>query len=230
MDKKSIYLREFDIPQYSLREPFLPSAAEIAAKAMPNLTAEAVSLEVGSDWLSLQQQVSVCQKCPLCQTRKNTVFGVGNPAADLMLIGEAPGATEDERGEPFVGQAGQLLDKMMGAIGLSRENVFITNILKCRPPNNRDPLPTEVAECMPYLMQQIAHIKPKLILALGRVAAQNLLNTQTPLGRLRGDTFHFGAAKTPLVVTYHPAYLLRNPADKRNAWVDLQRVQKMLTE
>jgi DNA polymerase len=230
MDKKSIYLRELDIPQYFLREPFLPPALGGMAETKSDSSSDAAPSQAISDWQSLQQQVSSCQKCLLCQTRKNTVFGVGNAAARLMLIGEAPGSTEDERGEPFVGQAGQLLDKMMAAIGQSRESVFITNILKCRPPNNRDPLPTEVTECMPYLMQQIAHVKPKLILALGRVAAQNLLKTEASLSRLRGDTFHFGEARTPLVVTYHPAYLLRNPADKRNAWADLQRVQKMLAE
>ncbi len=187
-----------------------------------------VKAVVSPDWETLQNQVATCQKCPLCQTRKNAVFGVGDPHAKLMLIGEAPGATEDARGEPFVGQAGQLLDKMLAAIGLSRQTVFIANILKCRPPNNRDPLPTEVSECMPYLLKQIEMIRPKLLLALGRVAAQNLLKVQTPLGKLRGDIYYFGEEKTPMIVTYHPAYLLRNPADKRNAWIDLQRVQKTL--
>lgn len=218
-----MYLREFEVLRYVPRGQFAQEAP--IASPEPNV---APTFLASFEWQNLQTQVSACQKCSLCETRKNTVFGIGNPQADLMLIGEAPGATEDERGEPFVGQAGQLLDKMMAAIGQSRETVFIANILKCRPPNNRDPLPNEVAECMPYLLQQIAYVKPKLILALGRISAQNLLNTQTALGKLRGQTFSFGAANTPLIVTYHPAYLLRNPADKRNAWTDLQRVQKML--
>ncbi len=181
-----------------------------------------------TSWSALEKAVATCQKCDLCHTRKNTVFGVGNREASLMLIGEAPGATEDEKGEPFVGQAGQLLDKMMAAIGLSRQDIFIANILKCRPPNNRDPQPSEVVKCMPYLLQQIEWIQPKLILALGRIAAQNLLQVSTSLGRLRGQTFHFGPSKTPLMVTYHPAYLLRTPSDKKLAWEDLQRAQAFL--
>lgn len=182
------------------------------------------------NWQELATAVKNCQKCSLCQTRKNTVFGVGNQQAKLLIIGEAPGATEDQKGEPFVGQAGQLLDRMLAAIQLDRTQVYIANILKCRPPNNRDPLPTEVAECLPYLLKQIELMQPQLILALGRVAAQNLLNTQTPLNRLRGQTFQYGPQQTPMIVTYHPAYLLRNPADKKNAWVDLQRVQAFLKE
>jgi DNA polymerase len=183
-----------------------------------------------ASWQNLQNQIKNCQKCDLCITRKNTVFGAGNPRAKLMLIGEAPGSTEDQRGEPFVGQAGQLLDKMIAAIGQSRETVFITNILKCRPPNNRDPLPSEVAQCFSYLLQQIEWIKPKLILALGRISSQNLLNTTASLAELRGQTFYFSEQKIPLIVSYHPAYLLRNPSDKRNAWADLQRAQSMLLE
>ena len=139
------------------------------------------------------------------------------------MIGEAPGAEEDRKGEPFVGRAGQLLDAMLRAIGLSRtSNVYIANVLKSRPPGNRDPRPEEVAACLPYLLRQIELLKPRLMLAVGRIAAQNLLSTDLPLGRLRGKVHHFGELNTPLVVTYHPAYLLRNPADKRKAWEDLK--------
>ncbi len=150
------------------------------------------------------------------------MFGVGNPKADWLIIGEAPGVEEDRRGEPFVGRAGQLLNAMLKAIGLAREQVFIANVLKSRPPNNRDPKPDEVAACIPYLMRQIALIQPRLILAVGRIAAQNLLQTEMALGRLRGQVHTFGELNTPLIVTYHPAYLLRTPADKRKAWEDLK--------
>jgi DNA polymerase len=140
-----------------------------------------------------------------------------------MVIGEAPGAEEDRKGEPFVGRAGQLLDAMLRAIGLDRgTNVYIANVLKSRPPGNRDPKPEEVAACLPYLMRQIALLQPRLMLAVGRIAAQNLLSTDMPLGRLRGKVHHFGELNTPLIVTYHPAYLLRTPADKRKAWEDLK--------
>jgi DNA polymerase len=150
------------------------------------------------------------------------VFGVGNTQAEWLIIGEAPGAEEDRQGEPFVGRAGQLLNAMLLAIGLARDTVFIANVLKCRPPGNRDPRPEETANCLPYLSQQIALLKPRILLAVGRIAAQNLLATDAPLSRLRGKLHHFGEANTPLVVTYHPAYLLRTPADKRKAWEDLK--------
>ena len=167
--------------------------------------------------------MSACVKCGLAATRTRTVFGVGNPHADWLVIGEAPGAEEDRQGKPFVGAAGKLLDAMLQAIGLSREqNVFITNMLKCRPPGNRDPKAEEIAACLPYLMRQIAAIKPKLILAVGRIAAQSLLATDVPLGRLRGRVHRFGPLSTALIVTYHPAYLLRSPAEKRKAWEDLK--------
>jgi DNA polymerase len=150
------------------------------------------------------------------------VFGVGNTQAEWLIIGEAPGAEEDRQGEPFVGRAGQLLNAMLLAIGLPRETVFIANVLKCRPPGNRDPRPEEVSNCLPFLSQQIALLKPKVMLAVGRIAAQNLLATDVPLARLRGKLHRFGEAETPLVITYHPAYLLRTPADKRKAWEDLK--------
>jgi uracil-DNA glycosylase family 4 len=179
-------------------------------------------LPAGIDWVPLRERVAGCTLCDLSKTRTQTVFGVGNTRADWLVIGEAPGAEEDRQGEPFVGRAGQLLNAMLLAIGLPRESVFIANILKCRPPGNRDPKPEEVSSCLPYLSAQIALLKPKIILAVGRIAAQNLLATDAPLARLRGKLHTFGAANTPLVITYHPAYLLRTPADKRKAWEDLK--------
>jgi uracil-DNA glycosylase len=173
-------------------------------------------------WQALKAEVKTCTKCGLHGTRTQTVFGVGNQSADWMVIGEAPGAEEDRRGEPFVGAAGQLLNAMLKAIGLERESVYIANILKSRPPGNRDPKPEEVAACMPYLLRQIALIRPKLILAVGRIAAQNLLGTTAPLARLRGQVHSFGELGTPLIITYHPAYLLRSPGEKRKAWEDLK--------
>jgi len=176
-----------------------------------------------TDWGVLRERVAGCTACAeLCRTRTQTVFGVGNTSAEWLVIGEAPGAEEDRQGEPFVGRAGQLLNAMLLAIGLPRETVFIANILKCRPPGNRDPKPEEVSRCLPYLSNQIALLKPKIILAVGRIAAQNLLATDVPLARLRGKLHTFGEANTPLVVTYHPAYLLRTPSDKRKAWEDLK--------
>jgi uracil-DNA glycosylase len=174
-------------------------------------------------WEALRAEVLQCTRCPLHLTRTQGVFGVGPRRADWLVIGEAPGAEEDRRGEPFVGAAGQLLDAMLRAIGLDRtKNVYIANVLKSRPPGNRDPRPEEVAACLPFLVRQIALLRPKIMLAVGRIAAQNLLATDVPLGRLRGQVHHFGELNTPLVVTYHPAYLLRTPADKRKAWEDLK--------
>ena len=182
-----------------------------------------VPLPPSADWGVLRERVAGCTACAeLCKTRTQTVFGVGNTRAEWLVIGEAPGAEEDRQGEPFVGRAGQLLNAMLLAIGLPRETVFIANILKCRPPGNRDPKPEEVSRCLPYLSNQIALLKPRIILAVGRIAAQNLLATDAPLARLRGKLHSFGEADTPLVVTYHPAYLLRTPSDKRKAWEDLK--------
>ncbi len=175
---------------------------------------------------SLRMNIAQCVACGLHQGRTQTVFGVGNPQAKLMLIGEAPGFYEDQKGEPFVGRAGQLLNSMLQAIGLSRDDVFIANVLKCRPPNNRDPLPEEVARCTPFLEKQIALIKPTLLLALGRIAAHYLLNNKAPLNQLRGKIHSF--KETPLIVTYHPAYLLRNPSDKSKAFQDLQMMYQNL--
>lgn len=179
-----------------------------------------------SDWGILETEVRGCTKCPLHTTRTQTVFGVGNRNAQWMFIGEAPGADEDAKGEPFVGRAGQLLNAMISALGLKREDVYIANILKCRPPNNRDPQPTEVEQCEPYLVRQIALIQPKLIVALGRHAAHSLLKTDLALARLRGQVLSY--QDIPLVVTYHPAYLLRTPSDKRKAWEDLCRARNLM--
>lgn len=209
--------------------PTAPAApAVVPAVALP---ADAVPLPMGvdqMDWATLQATVAECRACGLCKTRKNTVFGVGDRGADWMVIGEAPGENEDLQGEPFVGQAGKLLDNMLKAIGLSRQvdgrpdaqaGVYIANTLKCRPPGNRNPEPVELQTCAPFLVRQVALVQPKIILAMGRFAVQSLLQTTEPIGRLRGRVHQFQGV--PVVVTYHPAYLLRNPADKAKAWADL---------
>ena len=173
------------------------------------------------DWDALAAAVASCERCALAAGRTQTVFGVGNRNAEWMIIGEAPGQEEDRQGEPFVGRAGQLLNAMLEAVGLSRTQVFIANILKCRPPANRDPEPAEAVACAGWLARQIELVNPKLILCVGRIAAQNLLQTQTPIGKLRGQRYAYGAQEIPVVVTWHPAYLLRSPAEKRRAWQDL---------
>ena len=178
-------------------------------------------------WVELKQAVSGCTKCGLHKTRTQTVFGVGDENADWMLIGEAPGAEEDRLGDPFVGQAGKLLDNMLAAIGLKRgENVYIANVLKCRPPGNRNPEPVEVEKCTPFLKQQIALIKPKLIIAMGRFAAQTLLASDATIASMRGRVFRYEGV--PLIVTYHPAYLLRTLPDKAKAWADLVFAKKTM--
>ncbi len=181
-------------------------------------------------WRVVRKEVEGCVLCELHRTRKNTVFGVGNENADLMLIGEAPGADEDAQGEPFVGRAGKLLDSMLGAIGLSREQVFIANILKCRPPNNENPTPEQAETCRPYLDRQIELIQPKVILALGAVAAHNLLEVETPIGRMRGTVFEMSKSGIPVIPTYHPAYLLRRPQGKAQSLEDLLLLCKTLED
>ena len=176
------------------------------------------------DWATLRSAVASCEACGLCKTRRNTVFGVGDIGADWMVIGEAPGENEDLQGEPFVGAAGQLLDNMLRAVGRSRsgegtKGAYIANVLKCRPPANRNPQPQEVAQCEPFLARQVALVKPKIILAMGRFAVQSLLRTEEPIGRLRGRVHQYEGV--PVIVTYHPAYLLRTPVDKAKAWDDL---------
>ncbi len=178
----------------------------------------------GLDWPALADTVATCQACGLCQHRKQAVLGTGHPRAHWMLVGEAPGEQEDMQGEPFVGRAGQLLDRMLQASRLTREvasesqQVHIANVIKCRPPGNRNPTPDEVHQCEPYLIRQIQLVQPKLLVAMGRFAVQTLLKTNEPIGRLRGRVHEYEGI--PLVVTYHPAYLLRNPADKALAWDD----------
>jgi DNA polymerase len=184
-------------------------------------TSQNFTSDLDATWSQLIQQVASCTACDLCKTRTQTVFGVGNQSAKLLIIGEAPGAQEDRLGLPFVGRAGQLLDAMLFGVGLSREQVYIANILKCRPPNNRDPERTEVAKCTSFLQRQLSLIQPKLILALGRIAAHYLLNTTTPMNRLRGQQYFYGENKVPLLVTFHPAYLLRSPHEKAKAYDDL---------
>jgi len=182
----------------------------------------------GLDWESLRTTVAACTNCELCESRTQTVFGVGDPDADWMIIGEAPGAEEDRRGEPFVGRAGKLLDEMLRAVGQGRDRAFIANILKCRPPNNRDPKPQESAACRGYLERQIELVQPQIVLAVGRIAAQLLLDSDAPVGRLRGTVHRLG--EIPLVVTYHPAYLLRSPSQKRKAWDDLCLAERVVAE
>jgi uracil-DNA glycosylase len=176
--------------------------------------------DVAPDWATLEEAVRGCRLCGLCETRTQTVFGVGNRKARLMVIGEAPGADEDRQGEPFVGRAGILLNAMLRAAGFERSEVFIANVLKCRPPNNRDPSDEEAERCLPYLRRQIALVDPEAILCVGRIAAQRLLDTDTPIGKLRGRVHELDGR--PVVVTYHPAYLLRSPGEKRKSWDDLK--------
>jgi DNA polymerase len=182
--------------------------------------------DLPQDLRALETMVASCRKCGLCETRTQTVFADGDPAARLMFVGEAPGRDEDAQGLPFVGRAGQLLNKMIAAIELRREEVYICNVLKCRPPENRVPAPDEVEHCRPYLEQQIALVKPALICALGLSAMQALLRTKATMGSMRGKTFEYRGV--PLVPTYHPAALLRNPALKHEAWADLKRVRDLL--
>jgi uracil-DNA glycosylase family 4 len=208
-------------PVESVTAPAVAATPPADTPVVPPAPAKGPAPELGRlGWDELAARVRNCTACELHTTRTQTVFGVGDHHADWMIIGEAPGAEEDRQGEPFVGRAGQLLTNMLRAIGLQREMVYIANILKCRPPNNRDPRPEEIAQCEGYLRRQVELVAPKVILAVGRIAAHNLLKTGEPLGRLRGKVHHYG--DTPLVVTYHPAYLLRTPRDKAKAWVDLR--------
>jgi DNA polymerase len=217
----------------------VPAAPEALSLESSVPVAKKVSkpvFEVPRDWDGLRAAVAGCMQCKLCKTRTNTVFGVGQMTSPLMVVGEGPGADEDARGEPFVGRAGKLLDEMLKAIGRSRQEtdpkkaVFIANVVKCRPPGNRDPEPDEVEACRPYLDQQIHLVRPKLIVALGRVAAQRLLATDLPLAKLRGQQYEYGPDRTPVLITYHPAYLLRSPGEKAKSWQDLKRVHRFLQE
>ena len=226
--RRAEYLRTIGIDLWVPRAGLRGGAAQTAGgdpreALQPACARPPEPAEDAQAWQRLRAEVRGCTRCALHQSRTQAVLGVGPERCDWMVVGEAPGAEEDRRGEPFVGRAGKLLDAMLRAIGLSRDaNVYIANILKSRPPGNRDPRPEEVQACLPYLQRQIELVQPRLLLAVGRIAAQNLLGTDAPLGKLRGRVHRFGARNVPLVVTYHPAYLLRSPADKRKAWEDLK--------
>lgn len=250
MTTRSRILSEMGIrPQWRLRDA--PAIAESASLAPPQETVAPVLLELesaparieqavvmasapakaaapGMDWDELSSTVSACTLCGLCKARKQAVLGVGDRQADWMFVGEGPGAEEDERGEPFVGQAGKLLDAMLSTIGIKRgENVYIANAVKCRPPGNRTPEPEEIATCRPYLVRQIELVQPKILVALGRPAVQTLLGGEMSIAGARGKQHRYG--DTPVVVTYHPAYLLRNLPDKAKAWEDLCRAADVIT-
>ena len=247
--RQSRYLSAMGIQRWVLREPPSQPEAAVGNAPMPPPTPEASTSpsplgergwgEGGNpreeempttrdpanittlDWEALQQRVADCQQCSeLAASRSQTVFGVGNRQAEWMLIGEAPGDEEERLGEPFVGPAGQLLNAMLAAVGLGRQQVYIANVLKCRPPNNRDPHVDEAAHCLPFLHRQIALVQPKLILLVGRVAAQQLLGSDANVGELRGQVHRY-QDNIPMIVTYHPAYLLRKPTEKRKSWQDL---------
>ncbi|MCG7946878.1 MAG: uracil-DNA glycosylase [Candidatus Thiodiazotropha taylori] len=242
--RRQNYLRMMGVTQWRLRhaEPddaisqaVVEAEADVTQAEQPAPVGDAFqpteSLDVAEDrsaWLTLRQQVKACRQCGLRAGCSQTVFGVGDEQADLLVIGEAPGADEDRQGEPFVGRAGQLLNGMLLAMGFKREAVFIANIVKCRPPDNRDPAAEEALACQNYLLRQIALIQPKLILSVGRISAQNLLQTDIAVGKLRGRVHTFGETNIPLVVTYHPAYLLRSPEQKSKAWQDLQLALSVL--
>lgn len=219
--RRRAYLEALQIDVYALR----------GAEPADAIDAEPRTVDVpAADWDSLRDAVAECRRCALHETRTQTVFGVGNPAADWMIVGEAPGQEEDRRGEPFVGRAGKLLDEMLLSLELDRGSVFIANILKCRPPNNRDPQADEATSCRSYLERQIDFVAPKVIIAVGRIAAQHLLNTDEPIGRMRGKRHMLEDRQLPVVVTYHPAYLLRSPTQKRKVWQDLLMARQMMDE
>lgn len=255
MSRQHLLLRELGLaPRWRLRhgaapEPVsTPALAPVAANLVPAATSEppvgATPVSVAEmeavptpavveptttalpDWADLQRQVASCTACGLCQTRTQTVFGKGNPRARLMLVGEAPGAEEDKQGLPFVGKAGQLLDNMLAAIGLGQDDVFIANVLKCRPPGNRNPAADEIAACADYLRWQIAHVQPDVLVTLGRFAAHALLQSDAAIGVLRRETHQYQGI--PLFVTFHPAYLLRSPGEKAKAWQDLLAIRRAL--
>ncbi len=224
------YLEAIGIHVWRQRKPLATGVAPMQETPLQAASSSLPPAQEGLEWEELAAQVAGCTACGLHCSRTQTVFGIGARKANWLFVGEAPGADEDRQGEPFVGRAGQLLNAMLEAMALQREHVYITNILKCRPPNNRDPLPTEVACCEPYLQRQINLLQPRIIVAIGRVAAQNLLKTSAPLGRLRGRVHQYPDTLIPLVITYHPAYLLRSPQEKRRAWQDLQLALRVYQE
>lgn len=206
-----------------------PDAGAVALRETRVGAAAATRLTLADAWRALEAEVRDCTRCPLHRGRTQTVFGVGRRDADLLVVGEAPGEEEDRQGEPFVGPAGRLLNAMLRAIGLSREQVYIANILKCRPPGNRDPRPDEADACASFLDRQIEMIGPRAMLAVGRISAQRLLRTEQPVGKLRGVVHRYGPTGIPLVVTYHPAYLLRTPIAKAKSWQDLCMLAPLLS-
>ena len=212
-----------DLPVQVSPEPVLEDVQPVG-DLQPSPSGESPA----KDWDALRTQVAACEKCALHASRTQTVFGTGDRTAELLIIGEAPGADEDRQGEPFVGRAGKLLDQMLLAAGYERDMVYIANILKCRPPNNRNPASDEILACSGYLAAQIAMIRPKAILSVGAISATSLLQTDLSVGRLRGEVHYFGERRIPLIVTYHPAYLLRQPAQKPSAWLDLQLLMRVL--
>lgn len=249
-DRRRQLLAAMGIQAWELRNP-PPPAAPVAMEPPPSATSAAAAMTptavqwdvepaldagappapvvddraariAGMDWDQLEAEVGGCTACALHAGRTRTVFGVGDHRARWLIVGEAPGADEDRLGEPFVGRAGKLLDEMLKALGLERGEVYIANILKCRPPENRDPRPEEAACCWPFLERQIELLQPKIILAVGRIAAQTLLQTDAAVGKLRGRVFRLAGKGVPVVVSYHPAYLLRSPREKRKSWEDLQ--------
>lgn len=230
-ESRNDYLSAMGIVRWRLRDADTQIVLNMDSKEPRSESEESsasTSIESTQNLLrTLQQTVANCTRCELCSSRTQTVFGVGNPDADWMFVGEAPGAEEDRQGLPFVGRAGKLLDAMLKSVGSRREDIYIANVLKCRPPNNRDPQGEEVKQCEPYLHQQVEWIKPKLLVAMGRFAAQSLLKTTRPISKLRGEVFEYGDYSIPLIVTYHPAYLLRNPADKRKVWQDLCSIKQL---
>jgi DNA polymerase len=234
MDTRHLrYLEAMGIQVWQQRQSVAIGGAptmEMAGIVPPEVASSLPVSEVALEWEGLAARVANCTACPLHQIRTQTVFGVGDREAKWLIVGEAPGADEDRQGEPFVGRAGQLLNAMLEALGFQRSQVYIANILKCRPPKNRDPLPEEVASCKAHLRHQITLLRPRIILALGRVAAQNLLKTSAPLGSLRGVVHQYPDTTIPLVVTYHPAYLLRSPREKRRAWQDLRLALRVYRE
>jgi uracil-DNA glycosylase len=234
------YLAAMGIEIWPTKSGEAPAASALSARAVSqsdqaqpetgDFSSSCLDLKSVSqlNWHDLQRAVSVCTQCDLHLKRTQTVFGVGNTHADLLVVGEAPGATEDQQGQPFVGRAGKLLDAMLAAINFERNQVFIANIVKCRPPDNRDPSGGEAAACRAYLERQIDLIEPKVILAVGRIAAQSLLEIDLPIGKLRGTVHLMPQRGLPLIVTYHPAYLLRSPKDKAKAWQDLKQVSLLV--
>jgi uracil-DNA glycosylase family 4 len=220
-DLHALGVREVNLPDLPRELPVCPPGVRGVDRGGENICRQETLEEI-------RAELEECRRCELCKGRKTIVFGVGDPRARLVFVGEAPGREEDEKGEPFVGEAGRLLDRILFAMGMSREEVYICNVEKCRPPGNRDPRPEEIEACEPYLKRQLAAIRPRVIITLGKFAAQTLLRDQTPISRLRGQWREYEGI--PLMPTYHPAFLLRNPASKREVWEDMKEVMGRLRD